>query len=342
MKRRDFVINLGSFAAWPLAVAQAQQATPERGDTMPAPAPIKLIRTKTLEIAYEESGPETGTPVLLMHGFPYDPRAYDGVVPPLVDAGCRTIVPYLRGFGPTRFLSPDTMRSGQQGAIGQDLLDLMDALALPTAVLAGFDWGGRAACVVAALWPERVQGLVTANGYTIQDIARSVEPRLPQQEHRAWYQYYFHTERGRAGLTAYRRELGKLLWQLWSPTWKFDDATYARTAVSFDNPDFVDVVIHSYRHRFGYAPGDPAFEAVEERLAALPAITVPSIALYGSTDGVAPPPNLSAQRRFFSIHALQRIVGGVGHDIPQEAPTAVAAAVLELVSAQRNRSRRGG
>jgi pimeloyl-ACP methyl ester carboxylesterase len=342
MRRRDFVINLGSFAAWPLAVAQAQQATPERGDTMPAPAPIKRIRTKTLEIAYEESGPETGTPVLLMHGFPYDPRAFDGVVPPLVDAGCRTIVPYLRGFGPTRFLSPDTMRSGQQGAIGQDLLDLMDALALPTAVLAGFDWGGRAACVAAALWPERVQGLVTANGYSIQDIAGSVEPRLPQQEHRAWYQYYFHTERGRAGLTAYRKELGKLLWQLWSPTWKFDDATYDRTAASFDNPDFVDVVIHSYRHRFGYAPGDPAFETIEKRLAALPAITVPTIALYGSTDGVAPPPNLSAQRRFFSARAQQRIVGGVGHDIPQEAPTAVAAAVLEIISAQRNGSRRGG
>jgi pimeloyl-ACP methyl ester carboxylesterase len=342
MRRRDFVINLGSFAAWPLAVAQAQQATPERGDTMPAPAPIKRIRTKTLEIAYEESGPETGTPVLLMHGFPYDPRAFDGVVPPLVDAGCRTIVPYLRGFGPTRFLSPDTMRSGQQGAIGQDLLDLMDALALPTAVLAGFDWGGRAACVAAALWPERVQGLVTANGYSIQDIAGSVEPRLPQQEHRAWYQYYFHTERGRAGLTAYRKELGKLLWQLWSPTWKFDDATYDRTAASFDNPDFVDVVIHSYRHRFGYAPGDPAFEAIEKRLAALPAITVPTIALYGSADGVAPPPNLSAQRRFFSARAQQRIVGGVGHDIPQEAPTAVAAAVLEIISAQRNGSRRGG
>jgi pimeloyl-ACP methyl ester carboxylesterase len=342
MRRRDFVINLGSFAAWPLAVAQAQQATPERGDTMSAPAPIKRIRTKTLEIAYEESGPETGTPVLLMHGFPYDPRAFDGVVPPLVDAGCRTIVPYLRGFGPTRFLSPDTMRSGQQGAIGQDLLDLMDALALPTAVLAGFDWGGRAACVAAALWPERVQGLVTANGYSIQDIAGSVEPRLPQQEHRAWYQYYFHTERGRAGLTAYRKELGKLLWQLWSPTWKFDDATYDRTAASFDNPDFVDVVIHSYRHRFGYAPGDPAFETIEKRLAALPAITVPTIALYGSTDGVAPPPNLSAQRRFFSARAQQRIVGGVGHDIPQEAPTAVAAAVLEIISAQRNGSRRGG
>jgi pimeloyl-ACP methyl ester carboxylesterase len=343
MRRRDFAISLGSFAAWPLALAQAQQAMPvERGGIAAGSANLKRIRTKTLEIAYEESGPEAGIPVLLMHGFPYDPRAYDEVVPPLVAAGCRTIVPYLRGFGPTRFLSADTPRSGQQGAIGYDLWELMDALRLPPAALVGFDWGGRGACVAAALWPERVRCLVTANGYAIQDIAASVAPRPPEQEYRAWYQYYFHTERGRAGLQANRRELCKLLWQLWSPNWKFDDATYERTAKSFDNPDFVDVVIHSYRHRFGYAPGDPAFEAIEKRLAALPAITVPTIALYGSADGVAPPPNLSAQRRFFSARAQQRIVGGVGHDIPQEAPTAVAAAVLENISAQRNGSRRGG
>ena len=341
MRRRDLIVGIGSLAALPLA-AQAQQATPGRGDTMPASATLKRIRTKTLEIAYEESGPPAGTPVLLMHGFPYDPRAYDGVVPPLVDAGCRTIVPYLRGYGPTRFLSPETPRSGQQGAMGHDLLDLMDALALPTAVLVGFDWGGRGACVAAALWPERVRGLVTANGYNIQDIARSVEPRLPQQEHRAWYQYYFHTERGRAGLTAYRHELGKLLWQLWSPTWKFDDATYERTAASFDNPDFVEVVIHSYRHRYGYAPGDPDLEAVEQRLAALPPITVPTIALYGGIDGVAGPPNPESQKRFFTGPFQQRVIPGVGHDTPQEAPAAVVAAVLELISAPGSAAPRGG
>ena len=196
------------------------------------------MRTGTLEIAYEESGPETGSPVLLMHGFPYDPRCYDEVVPALVARGHRAIVPYLRGYGATRFLKAETIRSGQQAAIGQDLLDLMDALRLPRAVLVGFDWGGRAACVVAALWPERVRGLVVANGYSIQNIAASKTPAPPEQENRLWYQYYFHTERGRAGLQANRRELCKLLWRLWSPNWKFEDATYERTAQSFDNPGF--------------------------------------------------------------------------------------------------------
>jgi pimeloyl-ACP methyl ester carboxylesterase len=343
MRRRDFAISLGTFAAWPLALAQAQQATPgERGGVAGGSANLKRIRTKTLEIAYEESGPEAGMPVLLMHGFPYDPRAYDDVVPPLVAAGCRTIVPYLRGFGPTRFLSADTPRSGQQGAIGYDLLELMDALRLPPAALVGFDWGGRGACVVAALWPERVRCLVVANGYAIQNIAASVAPRSPEQEYRAWYQYYFHTERGRAGLQANRRELGKLLWRLWSPNWKFDDATYERTAKSFDNPDFVDVVIHSYRHRYGYAPGDPDLEAIEQRLAALPAIRVPTIVLHGGGDGVAGPANPASQARFFTGSVQHRVIPMIGHDIPQEAPAAVVAAVLELISTQRSGGPRPG
>jgi pimeloyl-ACP methyl ester carboxylesterase len=342
MRRREFVINLGSVAAWPLVVQAQQAPPPERGGTLPAPVTLKRVRTKTLEIAYEESGPEAGTPVLLMHGFPYDPRAYDEVVPILVAAGCRTIVPYLRGYGPTRFLSADTPRSGQQGAVGRDLLDLMDALGLQTAALVGFDWGGRAACVVAALWPERVRCLVLANGYSIQDIAASVEPRLPEQEHRAWYQFYFHTERGRAGLAAHRRELGKLLWQLWSPNWKFDDATYERTAKSFDNPDYVDIVIHSYRHRFGYAPGDPDLEPIERRLAATPPIPVPTIVIHGGGDGVSGPPNPQSQTRYFTGPVQHRVIPLIGHDIPQEAPAAVAAAVLDLLSPQRSGERRGG
>jgi pimeloyl-ACP methyl ester carboxylesterase len=342
MRRREFVINLGSVAAWPLVVQAQQAPPPERGGTLPAPVTLKRVRTKTLEIAYEESGPEAGTPVLLMHGFPYDPRAYDEVVPILVAAGCRTIVPYLRGYGPTRFLSADTPRSGQQAAVGRDLLDLMDALGLQTAALVGFDWGGRAACVVAALWPERVRCLVLANGYSIQDIAASVEPRLPEQEHRDWYQFYFHTERGRAGLAAHRRELGKLLWQLWSPNWKFDDATYERTAKSFDNPDYVDIVIHSYRHRFGYAPGDPDLEPIERRLAATPPIPVPTIVIHGGGDGVSGPPNPQSQTRYFTGPVQHRVIPLIGHDIPQEAPAAVAAAVLDLLSPQRSGERRGG
>ena len=292
---------------------------------------LKHVRTKTLDIAYEDSGPEGGFPALLMHGFPYDPRCFDEVVPPLVAAGYRAIVPYLRGYGETRFLSAETPRSGQQAALGRDLLELMDALALPSAVLSGFDWGGRAACVVAALWPERVRGLVSANGYNIQDIANSVNPGPAAQEHRMWYQYYFHTERGRAGLQKNRRDICKLLWQLWSPNWKFDDATFERSATSFDNPDFVDVVIQSYRHRFGYAPGDPALEPFEQRLAARPPIPVPSIVLQGEGDGVATATARDAQARFFTGPYRRVLIPVIGHDVPQEAPMAVADAVLELM-----------
>ena len=266
----------------------------------PARRAIKHIHTGVLDIAYEESGSATGYPVLLLHGFPYDPRAFDAVAPALAAAGYRAIVPYLRGYGETRFLSPTTMRSGQQGAIGRDLLELMDALKIPNAVLVGFDWGGRAACVVSALWPERVRGLVSCNGYTIQDIASSAKPASPEQENRLWYQYYFHTERGRAGLQANRHDFCRLLWKLWSPSWKFDDATYDRTAVSFDNPDFVDVVIHSYRHRFGYVPGDPALQTVEAALAKLPPIRVPTIVLQGGADGVNGAAGSSPQDRLFT------------------------------------------
>jgi pimeloyl-ACP methyl ester carboxylesterase len=313
-----------------LAAAMVPAAGPALSQETAAP-PVKRVRTKTLEIAYEESGEDSGFPVLLMHGFPYDPRCFDEVVPAITARGARAIVPYLRGYGPTRFLSPQTMRSGQQAAIGQDLLDLMDELAIPRAVLVGFDWGGRAACVVSALWPERVKGLVIANGYSIQDIAASKKPVSPEQENRLWYQYYFHTERGRAGLMANRHELCKLLWRLWSPNWKFDDATYDRTAKSFDNPDFVDVVIHSYRHRFGYAPGDPAFEAIERQLAMQPAISVPTIAIQGEGDGVNVAGPQPVQQRFFTGRFERRMVPVIGHDVPQEAPAETAKAVLEVI-----------
>jgi pimeloyl-ACP methyl ester carboxylesterase len=330
--RRLLIGLMSAAAAAPAAIAPhvfIQQASAQ-----PARAPmLKRVRTPILEIAYEESGPETGFPVLLMHGFPYDPRAFDEVVPPLVAAGHRVIVPYLRGYGQTRFLDPATPRSGQQAALGRDLVELMDALQIPSAVLCGFDWGGRAACITAALWPERVRGLVTAGGYNIQDIAASVAPAAPEQEHRLWYQYYFHTERGRAGLQNNRKEIGKLLWKLWSPNWKFDDATYARTAESFDNPDFVDVVIQSYRHRFGYAPGDPAYDIYERELAARPPITVPTIAQQGEGDGVGAGRSAAAQARFFTGPFQYRLIPVIGHDVPQEAPKETTAAILELAGA---------
>jgi pimeloyl-ACP methyl ester carboxylesterase len=294
-------------------------------------AVLKRVRTSVLDTAYEESGPADGIAVLLMHGFPYDPRTYDEVVPRLVDSGCRVIVPYLRGYGTTRFLASDTLRSGQQAALGNDLKELMDALALERAVLAGYDWGGRAACIIAALWPERVLGLVSANGYNIHDIAGSVKPASAEQEHRFWYQYYFHTERGRAGLQANRREFCRFIWQLWSPNWRFDDTTYDRTAVSFDNPDFVDVVIHSYRHRFGYADGDPSLEAIERALAAKPRISVPTIVLHGDGSGLSPSETSLRHAAFFTGPCQRRVIPSVGHNLPQEAPNAFADAVLELV-----------
>jgi pimeloyl-ACP methyl ester carboxylesterase len=324
MDRREFTAG-----ATAIAVTAAASA-PALGQTR---AQVKRVRTKTLEIAYEESGPSNGSPVLMLHGFPYDPRAFDDVAPQVAAAGCRAIVPYLRGYGPTRFLDTRTMRSGQQAAMGRDALELMDALQIQTAVLAGYDWGGRAANVVAALYPERVKGLVSANGYTIQDIAASKNPNPPEQEHRAWYQFYFHTERGRAGLTQNRKEFCKLLWTLWSPNWKFDDATYQRSAASFDNPDFVEVVIHSYRHRFGYVAGDPAYEMYERQLAAQPKIKVPTIVLQGEGDGVNTPANPQTVARMFTGKFDRRMIPRIGHNVPQEAPMETARAVIELVKA---------
>jgi pimeloyl-ACP methyl ester carboxylesterase len=289
--------------------------------------PIKHIRTPTLDIAYEESG--EGAPVFLLHGFPYDPRAYDGMLPLL--AGCRVIVPYLRGYGPTRFVSDHTIRSGEQAALGNDLKELMDALGIARAVLCGYDWGGRAACIVAALWPARVQGLVTGGGYNMHDVAGSVKPAAAEQEHRYWYQYYFCTERGRAGLSENRRDIARLLWRLWSPNWSFDDATFEATARSFDNPDFVDVVIHSYRVRYGYVAGDPALAAIERQLAAKPSIAVPAITLQGEAAGTTQPEASVAHARHFTGPYQRRTIPRIGHNIPQEAPRETAAAVLELV-----------
>jgi len=294
--------------------------------------PLRTVRAGVLEVACFEAGPAEGPPVFLMHGFPYDIHSYVEVAPMLAAAGCRVIVPYLRGYGATRFLRADTPRSGEQAALGADLLALMDTLAVPRAVLAGYDWGGRAACVVAALWPERCAGLVSFNSYNIQNIARAMEPEAAENEHRLWYQYYFHSERGRAGLAADRRGIARLLWRLWSPTWAFDEATFERSAAAFDHPDFVEVVIHSYRHRFGLVTGDPAYAAIEARLAAQPPVTVPAITFDGADDGVRPPADASAHAHRFSGARSHRLVPGVGHNMPQEVPRMFADAVLELVS----------
>ncbi|MBL8385295.1 MAG: alpha/beta fold hydrolase [Burkholderiales bacterium] len=289
-----------------------------------------LVRTPTLEIACEIGGPPAAPAVVLLHGFPYDPRSFDGVAPIVHAAGFRTVVPWLRGFGATRFLSAATPRSGQQAALGHDLVDLLDALGIDAAVLAGYDWGGRAACVAAAVWPARVRGLVTCCGYQIQDIAGGGRPAAPAQEHRFWYQHYFQTERGRAGLAAHRRDLCRLLWRQWSPTWAFSDAAYDASAVSFDNPDFVDVTIHSYRHRMGNAPGEARYAATEALLAAQPRIAVPAIAIHGDADGVNPAAGSAQHQAHFGPRYERRVFAGIGHNPPAEAPQAFAAAVLDL------------
>lgn len=291
---------------------------------------LKHIDAGVLNIAYAEFGTPQGWPVVLLHGFPYDIHAYDVLAPRLAAEGASVIVPYLRGYGPTRFLSAATPRSGQQAALGADLLALLDALGISSAILAGYDWGGRAACIVAALWPERARGLVSFNSYNIQDIANSAAPDTPESEYRYWYQYYFHSERGRAGLTKDRRAFCRLLWRLWSPTWSFDDTAYERTAAAFDNPDFVEVVIQSYRHRFGLAPGDPALEDIERRLAAQPKIAVPTMTLDGAADGVARIGGTASHASQFTGRHEHRVIENAGHNIPQEAPSAFAEAVLAV------------
>ena len=292
---------------------------------------LHYLDAGVLRIAFLESGPRHGRPVILLHGFPYDVHAYAEVIPILVNTGCRVITPYLRGYGPTCFLSEDTPRSGQQAVLAHDLLALMDALAIPNAVLAGYDWGGRAACIVAALWPERARGLVSGGGYNIQDIPNANQPQDPDTEYRYWYQYYFHSERGRAGLTQYRYDLCRLLWRLWSPSWRFDEDTYACSAATFENPDFVEVVIHSYRHRYGLVPGDPAVEDTEQHLTQQPKIGVPAIILDGADNGVLPGGGSEHHQRFFTGRYQHQVLPGVGHNIPQEAPREFAEAVLALL-----------
>lgn len=294
----------------------------------------ETIQTPVLTIAYEDNGPRQGFPIILSHGFPDDVRAFDEVAPPLVQAGYRVLVPYLRGYGPTSFRDPAARRTGEQAAIGQDLVDFADALKLERFAVAGYDWGGRASCIAAALHPDRVSAAVLIGGYTIQDTLASPQPAAPEIERALWYQWYFNTERGRAGLTTNRRSFCRLLWQLWSPTWHFSDERYDRTAQSFDNPDFVDVVIHSYRHRNGNASGEVRFLPMERQLAGRPKIQSPVIVLHGADDGVArPPADSPAERAMFAKLVDRRVVPGAGHFLPREKPDAVSSALLELLAA---------
>ncbi len=320
------------------AIVQGQQnepgghehAPPGAQREPPPSAGTFTLRSATagaLDVVYREYGPLDGWPCIMGHGFPYDVEAFHQAALLLAAEGARVIVPYLRGYGPTTFRFTETPRSGEQAALAADMLALMDALAIDRAVLGGYDWGGRAACIVSCLWPERVSALISGNSYNIQNIARSWEPASPQQEAALWYQYYFHSERGRRGLAQNRRGITELLWRMWSPKWQFDPATFDRTATSFDNPDFVEVVVHSYRHRYGLVPGDPAVAHIETRLTAQPPITVPAITIDGDADGVSG--STAHHKAKFTGPHQHRVFLEAGHNLPQERPEQWAQAVLD-------------
>ncbi|MFA3843610.1 alpha/beta fold hydrolase [Streptomyces aureus] len=291
---------------------------------------LHTVRAGVLDVAYFETGPAEGPAVLLLHGFPYDVHSYVDVAPQLAAAGMRVIVPYLRGHSPTRFRDPATPRSGQQAALGADIVALIDALGLPRAVLAGYDWGWRAVNIVAALWPDRCASLVSVNNYLIQDISTAAQPIRPDLEAGFWYFHYFATERSRRGLTANRRGIAEVIWRRNSPDWYFDDTLLDRTAEAFRNEDYVQVVIHSYRQRLGLAPGDPSYEAIERQLARQPDIPVPSITLDGEADGNFSATDGSASAAHFTGPRTHRRVPHAGHNLPQESPAAFAATVLDL------------
>jgi pimeloyl-ACP methyl ester carboxylesterase len=290
---------------------------------------LKQIDAGVLNIGYAEAGPADGPVVILLHGWPYDIHSYVDVAPLLASAGYRVIVPYLRGYGTTRFLSSETVRNGQQSAVAVDIIALMDALKIEKATLAGYDWGARTANIIAALWPERCKAMVSVSGYLIGSPDTNRMPLPPKAELEWWYQYYFATERGRAGYDKYRHDFAKLIWQTASPKWNFDDATFDRSAVAFNNPDHVSIVIHNYRWRLGLAPGEPQYDQLEKRLAAGPQITVPTITLEGDANG-APHPDPSAYAKKFTGRYAHRLIKGAGHNLPQEAPQAFAEAVVEV------------
>jgi pimeloyl-ACP methyl ester carboxylesterase len=317
------------------AVAQSGKTKPR---TVPAIKPgtnksfgsLKQIDAGVLNVGYAEAGPISGPPVILLHGWPYDIHSFVDVTPLLAKAGYRVIVPYVRGYGTTRFLSSETFRNGQPSALASDLIAFMDALKVEKAILAGFDWGARTADIIAALWPERCKGLVSVSGYLIGSQESGKMPLPPKAELEWWYQYYFATERGRAGYDKYRHDFAKLIWQLASPKWKFDNATFERSAASFNNPDHVSIVIHNYRWRLGLAEGEPKYNDLEKQLAEFPVITVPTITLEGDANGAPHPDPSSYAKKFSGKYSHRTIKGGVGHNLPQEAPEAFAQAVVDV------------
>ena len=292
--------------------------------------PAKRIAAGLLDVEYFESGPANGPVAVLLHGWPYDVYSFADVIPLLTSAGFRVIAPSLRGYGATHFLSSGVLRNGQQSALAQDVIDLLDALHIEKATLAGFDWGARTACIVAALWPQRCKALVSVSGYLIGNPETAKVPLPPKAEYQWWYQYYFATERGRSGYEKYRRQFAKLIWQLASPRWNFDDATFARSASAFDNDDHVDIVIHNYRWRLGLAPGEPRYDDFEQKLAAGPVIQVPAITLEGDANGAPHPDSASYAGKFTGKYTHRTITGGIGHNLPQEAPRAFAQAIIDL------------
>ena len=330
MDRREF---LAATAAVTAAAALPKTAAAQAS----TPPPVKTVRTPILEIGYHESGPADGFPVLLFHGFPDDAHAYDGVAPVLAKAGYRAFAIFLRGYGPTRFLDPTAPRTAQQSAIAQDVIDFADALKLPRFAVSGYDWGGRASCITAALHPDRVRAAVLCGGYSIQNTITQGPPAPPQAVRNSWYQWYFNTETGREGLTKNRKALCRYMWQEWSPTWKFSDAMYEQTAASFENPDFVDCVLHSYRHRNFNAPSEPRFLDTEKKLATRPRVEVPTIVLHGGDDGFGKPApeTTAAERNAFPKLVARRVVAGAGHFVPHEAPQAVADALIEVLAASK-------
>ena len=312
------------------AQAQPTQLPAIKPGTNTSFGPLKQIDAGLLNVGYAEAGPADGPAVILLHGWPYDIHSFVDVTPLLASAGYRVIVPYLRGYGTTRFLSSDTLRNGQPSVVAIDAIALMDALKIQKAIIGGFDWGGRTADIIAALWPERCNALVSVSGYLFSSQESQKVPLPPKAELQWWYQYYFATERGRAGYDKYRHDFSKLIWQIASPKWDFDDATFDRSAASFDNPDHVAIVVHNYRFRLGLAEGEPKYDGVEKRLAEAPDITVPTITLEGDANGAPHADPSSYAKKFSGKYAHRTINGGIGHNLPQEAPQAFAQAIVDV------------